>query len=430
MKTVLIPIPKKKKASECEDYRTISLIPHAAKVLLRIINRRLESKANYYLGDDQFGFRRGRSTRDAIAVMRTLVERNLEYNQDVFACFVDFEKAFDRVNWEKLTEILEKIGIDWRDRRLIRNLYMAQRAQVRVGDGESRWAIIGRGVRQGCPLSPVLFNIYAEEMVRQAWEELEVGIKVGGQLIKSVRFADDQALVSGSSKGLQALVDALEIQCGKFGMKINHKKTKVMRFSRKKKSRLVINVGGHKLEQVEHFNYLGSMLEENGHISKDIRKRIALAKEAFCNRRELMTGTLSKDVKKRLVKSLIWSVALYGAETWTLRKDDERRLQAFEMWVWRRMEKVRWTERKTNEEVLEMVGEERKLLNVIRDRQCRWLEEVIRGDGLLKSVIEGRTLGKRGRGRRRIAFMDGMKKGRSYAEAKKAILDVVRLLKV
>ena len=83
---------------KCGDYRTISLILHAAKVVLRILNRRMEARANEYLGEDQFGFRKGKSTRDAIAIMRSLVESNLKYDQDLHACFVDFEKSFDRVD--------------------------------------------------------------------------------------------------------------------------------------------------------------------------------------------------------------------------------------------------------------------------------------------------------------------------------------------
>ena len=91
------------------------------------------------------------------------------------------------------------------------------------------------------------------------------------------------------------------------------------------------------------------------------------------NRKELLRGSLCKSLKKRLVKSLVWSVALYGAETWSLRKEDEKRLEAFKMWVWRRMEKVKWTERKRNDEVLDMVGEERKLLDEIRRSQKVWM---------------------------------------------------------
>ena len=141
------------------------------------------------------------------------------------------------------------------------------------------------------------------------------------------------------------------------------------------------------------------------------------------NRKELMRGSLNKNLKKRLVKSLIWSVALYGAETWTLRKEDERRLEAFEMWVWRRMEKVKWTERRRNDEVLVMVGEERQLLDEIRRRQKVWMERVLSGEGMLKTVLEGRMLGKRGRGRKRIGFLDRMRGSRPYCELKREMID-------
>ena len=109
---------------------------------------------------------------------------------------------------------------------------------------------------------------------------------------------------------------------------------------------------------------------------------------------------------------MVWSVALYGAGTWTLRKEDERRLEAFEMWVWRRMEKVKWTEWKRNAEVLDMVGEERQLLDEIRRRQMVWMERVLSGEGMLKTMLEGRMLGKRGRGRKTIGFLDRLKGSR------------------
>ena len=121
----MIPIPKKANASECGDYRTISLIPHASKILLKVLTKRIEHKAAGYISDSQFGFRRGVGTRDAIGVMRMLCERSLEIGQDVYICFVDFEKAFDRVDWVRMVKIWN-IGVDWRDRRLIVDLYMKQ----------------------------------------------------------------------------------------------------------------------------------------------------------------------------------------------------------------------------------------------------------------------------------------------------------------
>ena len=122
-------------------------------------------KAEPYLRRDQYGFRRGCGTRDAIAAMRVLCDRSLEHNNKVYVCYVDYEKAFDRVNWDKLMTVLKSIGVDWRDCRLIWNLYQGQ---SQVGNSLSAACQIGRGVRQGCSLSPLLFIIYDEAMVKEA----------------------------------------------------------------------------------------------------------------------------------------------------------------------------------------------------------------------------------------------------------------------
>ena len=165
-------------------------------MVLRIIKRRLETKAEEFLRNDQFGFRKERGTREAIGVMRCLVERGIEFNKDRYVCFVDYEKAFDRVDWEKLTRILEEKKVDWRDRRMIAELYIEQTAVVRINSEVTEPCLIGRGVKQGCLISPVLFNLYAEAMMKKALHFLEEGVKVEGVLIKTVKFADDQAMVA------------------------------------------------------------------------------------------------------------------------------------------------------------------------------------------------------------------------------------------
>ena len=130
--------------------------------------------------------------------MRVIGEGCIDHDQDVYVCFVDYEKAFDRVNWVKLLEVLKSIGVDWRDRRLIERFYMGQSARVRFKDGLSDPAVIDRGTRQGCSLSPLLFNIYSEAMLRDALRSVIEGIQVGGHPIKTVRFADDQAILASS----------------------------------------------------------------------------------------------------------------------------------------------------------------------------------------------------------------------------------------
>src|SRR2546425_4965 len=124
-----------------------------------------------------------------------MYERSLEYGNEVFICFVGFEKAFDRVNWVKMFEILKSLHIDWRDRRLLQDLYMKQEVVVRTVGGDSDPGVIGRGVRQGCPLSPLLFSILAEVMMIEALEDMEEGMSVGGRLVGDARFAEDRKSV-------------------------------------------------------------------------------------------------------------------------------------------------------------------------------------------------------------------------------------------
>src|SRR3981081_2315698 len=201
-------------------------------------------------------------------------------------------------------------------------------------------------------------------------------------------------------------------------MKVNVKKTKVMKISRQGKGVINICIDGKRVEQVTCFKYLGCCITEDGTCKTEIRARISMAKAAFVKRKELLTRKMSRTLKKRIIKTVIWSVALYGAETWTLKKEDMKRLNSPEMWMWRRMEKISWTERKTDEAILNTIREERALLKVITQRKKNWIGHVLRGKGLLKEVVEGKMGGKKKRGRPRIGMLDDLKEG-SYVNMKR-----------
>ena len=126
----MIDLKKKPQATKCSDHRTISLTAYTAKIIAKILRRRIERKIEDVLGEDQFGFRRGKGTRDVIGMMRIIAEHTLEIDEELCICFIDRQNAFDCVKWTKLMQILKGIGIDWHERRLISKLYVDQRVKV------------------------------------------------------------------------------------------------------------------------------------------------------------------------------------------------------------------------------------------------------------------------------------------------------------
>ena len=160
--SVFILTPKKGNAKECSNYCTTELISHTSKVVFKILQARLQQYMNHELPDVQAGFRKGRGTRDQTANIPWIIEKARTFQKSIYFCFTDFAKAFDCVNHNKLWKILKEMGIPDQLICLLRNLYASQEATVRTGHGTTDWFQIGKGVHQGCVLSPCLFNLHAE----------------------------------------------------------------------------------------------------------------------------------------------------------------------------------------------------------------------------------------------------------------------------
>ena len=218
---------------------------------------------------------------------------------------IDYQKAFDRVNHDKLVEVMEKAGIPELERRLIINLYWNQKAAVRWDSDITRNVNINRGVRQGCILSPILFNLYSEFMISEALEE-EEGVKLNGVNINNLRYADDAALVAYSKTNLQNMLDKLKETGKKYGMSINVKKTKVMVVSKAGKIQCQITLDNNVLEQVSQYKYLGSWITEDARCDTEIKARIAMAKQAFWNNKELMRGNIRMKTKLRILNCYVF----------------------------------------------------------------------------------------------------------------------------
>ena len=196
-RSVFIPIPKKGNAKECSNYRTIALISHANKVMLKILQAGLQQYVNHELPDVQDGFRKGRGTRDQIVNIHWINQKAREFQKNIYFHFNDYAKAFDCVDHNKLWKILQEMGIPDHLTCLLRNLYAGQEATVKTGHGKTDWFQIRKGVHQGCILSPCLFNLYTEHIMRNAGlDEAQAGIKIAGRNINHLRYADDTTLMA------------------------------------------------------------------------------------------------------------------------------------------------------------------------------------------------------------------------------------------
>ena len=166
--SVFISTSKKSNVKECSNYRTIVLISHTSKEMLKILQAKLQQCMNHELPDVQTGFRKGREKRDQIANICWIIKKGREFQKNIYFCFIDYAKAFDCVDHNKLWKILKEMGIPDHLTCLLRNLYTGQEATVRTGHGTTDWFQIGKGVHQGYILSPCLFNLHSEYIRRNA----------------------------------------------------------------------------------------------------------------------------------------------------------------------------------------------------------------------------------------------------------------------
>ena len=182
---------KKGNSKECSNYRTVAFISQASKIMLKILQARLQQYMNRELPDVQAGFKKGRDIRDQIGNICWIIEKARGFHKNIYFSFIEYAKAFDCMDHNKLWKILQEMGIPDPLTCLLRNLYAGQEATVRTGHGTTDWFQIGKGVRQGCILSPCLFNLYAEYIMRNAkLEEAQARIKIPRR--NNLRYADMQ----------------------------------------------------------------------------------------------------------------------------------------------------------------------------------------------------------------------------------------------
>lgn len=289
-KSIFIPIFKKGSPSECKNYRTVALVSHASKVLLTIINERLKPFLIPQISKAQSRFMPGRGTRKQILNLRQIIEKARD-NIETYLCFVDYSRAFNTVQWSALREILVKMGVPNHLVWLLCNLYKDNTVTVRVNNKYSKDFRLKAGVRQGCIISPVLFNIYNEHLMREVFDEWQSGITIGGTKINNLRYADNTVVLAASKKQLQHILNKLENTSEKYGLKLNRDKTKIMIIDRAQNNQPDIgNIAG--FETVNQFNCLGSTITNNAGCEEEIRRRLAMGRTATTKAKSGKIATL------------------------------------------------------------------------------------------------------------------------------------------
>ena len=209
--------------------------------------------------------------------IRVIMEKYKEYNIPLYMCFIDYANAFDCVNHQLL----------WQDmlpstcNRTARTSYKNQEAAVKTSSGTSEWFSIERGLRQGCIVSPSLFNIYSENITREAMENTSVGITIGGRKINNLRYADDTTLLCESKEDIMELLTRIQHLSKEKGLLLNTRQTKIMVVDKNMTDDHKFILNGEELEEVKSFVYLGSLINTEVSCMPEVNRRLCMARSTI-----------------------------------------------------------------------------------------------------------------------------------------------------
>uniref|UniRef100_A0A3P9PV83 Reverse transcriptase domain-containing protein n=1 Tax=Poecilia reticulata TaxID=8081 RepID=A0A3P9PV83_POERE len=403
---VVVPLFKKGDRRVCSNYRGITLLSLPGKVYSGVLERRVRRIVEPRIQEEQCGFRPGRGTLDQLYTLSRVLEGAWEFAQPVYMCFVDLEKAFDRVPRGALWGVLREYGVPGPLIWAVRSLYDRCQSLVRIAGSKSGSFPVRVGLRQGCPLSPILFITFMDRISRRS-RGVE-GIRFGGLRIASLLFADDGVLLASSERDLQLSLERFAAECGAAGMRLSASKSEAMVLSRKRVECL-LRVRGVVLPQVEEFKYLGILFTNEGRRELEIDRRIGAAStvKRALYRSVVVKRELSQKAKLSIYRSIYVPTLIYGHELWVMTERTRSRVQAAEMSFLRRVAGLSLRDRVRSSVIREGLRVEPLLLHVERS-QLRWLGHLVRmpPGRLPGEVFRARPTGRRPRGRPRTRWRD------------------------
>ena len=320
---LIVPIPKKGDLSNPSNYRGITLISTFAKLFSLIIRKGVNQwcENQNILDENQFGFRDSRSTADCIFILQSLIQKSLDNKSKLYCAFVDYEKAFDTIIHDAMWIKLINSGISSKIVTIIKSIYRKITASIKLNSDISSCFDICLGLKQGEPLSPLLFVIFINDVRQQLQNGPEgtiEGIDLERLCFFVLLFADDMVLFSNSPDELQILLNRLYSYSTYWGLNVNTSKTKICIFEKQRQNiDRIWKYNNEDLEIVDAFCYLGVKLYYTGNLEMTTKTLSVQAARAANNLLALFKR-LSFDVKTKLAlfDSLVTPIILYGAEVW------------------------------------------------------------------------------------------------------------------
>ena len=418
---VIVTIYKKKgDRADCGNSRGIFLLSIAGKVIASIMLQRLLTQlTETIIPASQYGFRKDRSTTDAIFIARQLQEKCREERKDLYMAFIDLRKAFDTVNRETMWQVLEKFGVPPKFLAILRQLHDGMQARVRVGNVLSEPFPVAVGVKQGCVLAPILFNIFLAAIsiithnVINGYKGVEVEYRLDGNLfnlrrlqahtkttvtdITELQYADDLVLLANTPMDLQNGLDLLTAAYDSMGLKVNINKTEIVMQNNSNLEDIQHNpphfhIDNEEVKVVEDFPYLGSILSASCSIEAEINARINKASVAYgrLNQRVFNNRNLKVTTRAAVYRAVCVSTLLYGAETWTLYTRHIRKLESFHMQCLRRIAGLTWQDHIPYDSIYERTNST-SITSMLARRHLTWVGHVIRmsDDRLPRQILYG-----------------------------------------
>ena len=349
----------------CSNYRGIKLLSHTMKLWERIIDQRLRDIVT--ISDGQFGFKSGVGTTDAIFVIRTLCEKYREGNKPLDMVFVDLEKAYDTVPHEVLWRCMRKRYIPEVYIRLLQDMYQGATTSVKSKRGTSEHFEVGIGLHQGSAFSPFLFIMLVDTISQDVRNELPW----------ELLYADDLAIIDVTSTDTQNRLESWQKVLTDNGLKINVAKTEHLST---RETPLPIELNGEELKNVDHFKYLGSVIDKDGTIDRDMDLRVQAAWSSW----RKLTGVLYDRkiplrLKAKIYETIIRPALTYGSECWAMKVTNKRKIATTEMRMLRGILGVSRRDHMRNEEIQRILHLS-PIDEVMRSGRLRWFGHVQRRD--------------------------------------------------